>query len=274
MSRQRSSLALEQKRQRLEGEHVLRMITAGSGSEPREGGVPVHAREFSRCSPKQLQAKLDLPRGCCRAGDGARGARNSRGREHDEIRRIEIRVIQEVKELRAKFEIATLGDRRPLQERKIPGGQPWTDERVPAEIALKAAVGRRLQECSRVEPLVWISQNDWSGEIWIGKRANGVTCVEVIRRVVAELWRKRKAALHGHNAVHGPAPRQFAADPLQSAPVRLPGPERQFVRGAGLVKRVTIIKSLRVTVKPAESQTVAETAIQLDLQGVVGAGAE
>jgi molybdopterin-binding protein len=77
--------------------------------------------------PEQLQRKLHLPRRRACAGDRTRCARQSgrvgrgRWRKHNEIRRIEIRAVQQVENLRAKLHVQALAKSRVIQHRKIPG---------------------------------------------------------------------------------------------------------------------------------------------------------
>ena len=54
--------------------------------------------------PKELHSKLNLARSCGRAADRARGAGNTCRCEHDEIWRIEIGSIQQVKDLPSKLQ--------------------------------------------------------------------------------------------------------------------------------------------------------------------------
>ncbi len=59
---------------------------------------------LAKRSPQQLCRELDLPRRRRGAGDHAGGRRNARGREHHQIRRVEVGVVQDVEELRAKLQ--------------------------------------------------------------------------------------------------------------------------------------------------------------------------
>ena len=65
--------------------------------------------------------------------------------------------------------------------------RPRTDQCVSSKIAVESAIGRGLQECVRVEPLIGFAQNHRSGEVRIPKRAHRISRVSIVRRVIAEL---------------------------------------------------------------------------------------
>src|SRR5215472_10256455 len=94
--------------------------------------------DVSASSPEKLQAELDLPRCCRRAGDsagspGQAGRIGCRwGREHDEVRGIKVRAIQDVENLRPELQLDALVNGRVLQNGKVPGGQPGSAHRVAA----------------------------------------------------------------------------------------------------------------------------------------------
>src|SRR6266404_2379195 len=77
---------------------------------------PAFSTVFSTFLKDQLQCKLYLPRRCQRSGDLSRrrqhrlgsGARERTRCKHSSIRRIEVRVVQNVENLGAEFELPAL----------------------------------------------------------------------------------------------------------------------------------------------------------------------
>src|ERR1700722_18770574 len=120
-------------------------IKSGTCDE-KEGKVdtgPLCCRTPQKLSielPEQFQRELHLARRCGRAGDRARRARQSARvgcrwwREHDQVRRIEIRAIQQVENFRAELHIQALANPGVFQYRKIPGSQARSGVRVPANV--------------------------------------------------------------------------------------------------------------------------------------------
>src|SRR5713101_3995033 len=100
----------------------------------------------------KLQPELHHPRSRGRAGDGSGSAGYSRGRENDQIRRIEIGAVQEVEDFRTKLKAQAFPKGDVFQDRKIPGGQARPDQRVSAKVAIESAVRRGCQKSTGVKP--------------------------------------------------------------------------------------------------------------------------
>src|SRR5260370_15012586 len=120
--------------------------------------------------PEQLQAELHLARGGGRAGNRARGARQAGRGKHNKVRRVEIRAIQQVEDFRAKLQVQTLANRRVFQHGEIPSGESGTDIRVPADVAIEAAVRRGRQKFLWGKPLAGVSKNNRPLELWRQER--------------------------------------------------------------------------------------------------------
>ena len=146
---------------------------------------------LKRTSPKKLQAKLNLTGSGGRAGDRASRAgdaariRCRRRREHDEIRGVEVRAVQDVENLCAELQLEALMQSGVFQDRKIPRGEARADKRVATRVPIEATQRGRRNERRRIEPLARLSQHDGAFEIWIQKGSHGIARVAVVRRVVA-----------------------------------------------------------------------------------------
>lgn len=171
--------------------------------------------------PEQLQAELNLARGCGCTGYGTRRARQScrvgrsGGRKRDEVRRVEIGPVQEVEEFRPELQAKAFANPGVLKGREIPSGESRTDIGVPPHIAVKSAVRGRRQKSVRIKPLVGIPKNDGPGEAWIEERSDRIASVAVVRWVVAKLRRKREPRLRCDDAGNRPATCQAIAPTLK-----------------------------------------------------------
>src|SRR5262249_26457640 len=141
--------------------------------------------------PTQFQSELKLPGSGRRAGDHSGGGRNAGGRERDGIRRVEIRPVQDVEELRAELQVQSFTYPGGLQKRQVQSRQPRTNQRVSAKVSVEPAVVRRREKGRRIEPLARFAQNDRTGKCRVYERTHRVSRVAIVRRVVAELRSKR-----------------------------------------------------------------------------------
>src|ERR1035441_10225033 len=92
------------------------------------------------CSKNQLQRKLALPRRIARA-DGPEG-----GTGRLRVRYPEVRVVQNVEELRPELHPGLIADAEVLVDGKVPLVELGSSERIAADIAVRRA-GRRRGEC-------------------------------------------------------------------------------------------------------------------------------
>src|SRR5580765_7740296 len=160
--------------------------------------------------PEQFQSELHLARGGGSAGNHARRWRNARGSEDNGIGLVEIRPVKKVEYLRAKLKTQPLTNSHFFQHGEIPRGQARPDQGVSSNVAIESSVGsrvRRRQKRSRVEPLVRTAKDHWPCKGRVRERAHRIPCIPIIRRVVAELRRKREAALQCHDGVYRPTAR-------------------------------------------------------------------
>ena len=102
----------------------------------------------------------------------------------DEIGRVEIGAVKQIKNFRTELNPHSFVNVRFFQSREVPRGEPWANIRVPSDISKKAAVIRRCDKGIRIEPLVRISENHRPREHRIQKRANRIAGVSIIRWVV------------------------------------------------------------------------------------------
>ncbi len=167
--------------------------------------------------PKELYSKLYLARSCRRAADRARGAGNTRGREYDEIRRIEIGPIQQVKDLRSKLQAQPLIQSSVFHRREIPGGEPWAQKSISSQVAKETAVSRRLQKRLGVKPLTRLTNDCRAGEVRIDKRPHRIARIPIVRWVVTQLRCERESGLQNDKTVHRPATHGSVAKFAQAA---------------------------------------------------------
>src|SRR5215469_694702 len=88
---------------------------------------------------------------------------------------------------------------RLLSNREIPRRQIGTDQRVPTQIAVEAAVFRWCQKCVGIEPLDRVARDDRPCEIRIQKWPHLVASVAVVRWVVADVshfYSSRNSVFH------------------------------------------------------------------------------
>src|SRR6516162_4242716 len=125
---------------------------------------------------------LDLTRGGGSAGDNARRSGDSRGRKYNQIGGVEVGPVQKVEDLSAKLQAQPLTKRSVLDGREVPGCQTGAIQVVPRGVAPEPAVGWRLQEDGRIEPLRGCAENGIPSEVWIGERPDGIARVSVVGR--------------------------------------------------------------------------------------------
>ena len=100
---------------------------------------------------KELEAQLDLAAGGC-AGDYAGGGALNCGRGVDDfVGRLQVGVVEHVKEFGAELEPGTLGELEGLEEGDIPVGKAWAGEGVATEVADSSVDG--WGECGGTEEL-------------------------------------------------------------------------------------------------------------------------
>jgi hypothetical protein len=142
-------------------------------------------------SPQQLQSKLHLPRACCCRRDYARRRRRiaSGGRVHHGIRCIEIRVVEQVEDLRSELQPEAFRQQESTRHGKVRFIEIRSLQCVSSDIAV--CTSQRLKERVRIEILIGPTLDDRSRKIGIYGRAHGIARVTVVRRVIGKLRRKR-----------------------------------------------------------------------------------
>jgi hypothetical protein len=108
--------------------------------------------------------------------------------EHDQVWSVEIGSVQEIEDFGAKLKTEALRDSRVFQNREIPIYQARANERISAQITVKAAGGRRSDECRGIEPLIRSAQDNRADKIWTDEWPDRISGVAVVGWVVAELW--------------------------------------------------------------------------------------
>src|ERR1700676_2066959 len=97
-------------------------------------------KEEGGALPDQFQPKLNLPRGRGRARDCSGSPRDSGRSKHYQIRRIEIRTVQQIENFCAKLKAESLVESCLFQHREVPRGQARTNQRVPSQVAVETQV--------------------------------------------------------------------------------------------------------------------------------------
>jgi len=183
--------------------------------------------------PNQLQSELNLSRRSRGARDGScstgRFGASRRRRKRDQVWRVEVCAIEQVKDFSAKLKRKPFVQSCCLEGGEVPGCEPGTGQSVPAQIAIEAAIRWRRDERIRVEPLGRLAKDYRTSEGRIYKWAYRISGVAIVRRVIAELRRKWKPRLHCYDGVHRPPAHERISPPRQAICQRLALTERQVV---------------------------------------------
>ena len=226
---------------------------------------------------------------------GLAGGRRSK---HDQVRRIEVRVVQQIENFRAKLQVQAFADFRILQHGEIPSSEPRSNIGVSSSITVKTDRCRRRDKRIGIEPLIGIASYHRAGEIGIEKWPDGISRVPAIRRVIAELRGERKSGLGGDNAGNRPpadcrarkaaavirktlaaAEGQFVKDvrdaymfdiescqPFVSSQIQRVRNQARSVARRGLIQRISVVQSFGKGINPAQQQSVAKPVTQVHLQ--------
>src|SRR5262252_2106227 len=168
-----------------------------------------------------------------RAGNGTRRRADVRAPKHNEIGGIEVRVIQNVEDLRSELQIQSLFQTDPFKQRRI----HVEEARSPELAAPHVAEGSRHRQREGVRIVIaagllefLYSQNRVSFEVgipaWPIGKATSVARTGPIR---ANLRRNGKAAIGYKDAVPLPTADQLVHPTRSSAAERLAVPERQLI---------------------------------------------
>src|ERR1700720_3194881 len=219
----------------------------------------------------------------------------------NEIRCVEIGAVQKIENFRTELQVQTLVNMRVLQNGKIPCGEARPSVLIPPDVSKKSTIVGLRDKSVGIEPLIRISEYDWTSKGRVEKRSNRIASISVIGRVVAKLRSKRKPGLHGHNAIQRPSANHLTHNAAPAPKICSTLPKRQFIgcrhhadvshivrcqspigswhvrirqqshciRRRGCVQRVSIIQCLRPGIDATESKPVAEAALQVNLERVV-----
>src|SRR3990167_7732412 len=95
---------------------IVPIVDGFYGGFPDHNLTPRHWFLTICLLPRKLQAKLNLPRSCDGSCDSTGvGAHGAIGRKHARLGKAQIGVIEEIEELRAKFDVLILANTGLLQ---------------------------------------------------------------------------------------------------------------------------------------------------------------